>query len=116
MTKLTNWAGNISFESPLERPASVPELQELVAGSEKLRVLGTGHSFNKIADSTGTLVTVADLPKVIEVGESGVTVSAGLRYGEITAALQSRDSRCTTWFAATHLDRRGVLDRYARLR
>ncbi|MGW1346713.1 D-arabinono-1,4-lactone oxidase [Kribbella sp. NPDC002412] len=90
MTQLTNWAGNISFESPLERPASVPELQELVARSEKVRVLGTGHSFNRIADSTGTLVSVADLPKVIEVGDGGVTVSAGLRYGEITAALQSR--------------------------
>ena len=90
MTQLTNWAGNISFESPLERPKSVPELQELVAGSEKVRVLGTGHSFNTIADSTGTLVTVADLPQVIDVGDSGVTVSAGLRYGEITAALQSK--------------------------
>ncbi|MFI6680747.1 D-arabinono-1,4-lactone oxidase [Kribbella sp. NPDC050470] len=90
MTQLTNWAGNISFESPLERPASVPELQELVARNEKVRVLGTGHSFNRIADSTGTLVTVADLPKVIEVGDGGVTVAAGLRYGEITAALQSR--------------------------
>jgi alditol oxidase len=90
MTKLTNWAGNISFESPLGRPTSVPELQELVAGSQKLRVLGTGHSFNKIADSTGTLVTVEALPKVIEVGDGGVTVSAGLRYGEITAALQSQ--------------------------
>jgi len=90
MTELTNWAGNISFGSPLERPRSMGELQELVAGSEKVRVLGTGHSFNKIADSTGTLITVADLPKVIEVGDSGVTVSAGLRYGEITAALQSQ--------------------------
>lgn len=90
MTQLTNWAGNISFGSPLERPASVPELQELVARSEKVRVLGTGHSFNRIADSTGTLVSVADLPKVIEVGDGGVTVSAGLRYGEVTAALQSR--------------------------
>jgi alditol oxidase len=87
---LTNWAGNISFASVLERPKSVPELQELVARSEKVRVLGTGHSFNKIADSTGTLVTVADLPPVIEVGDSGVTVSAGLRYGEITAVLQSQ--------------------------
>jgi alditol oxidase len=90
MTQLTNWAGNISFGSPLARPQSVAELQELVAASEKVRVLGTGHSFNKIADSTGTLVTVADLPKVIEVGDSGVTVSAGLRYGEITAVLQSQ--------------------------
>jgi alditol oxidase len=90
MGGLTNWAGNISFESALERPQSVSELQQLVADSEKVRVLGTGHSFNRIADSTGTLVSVADLPKVIELGDRGVTVSAGLRYGEITAALESK--------------------------
>jgi xylitol oxidase len=68
----------------------VPELQELVAAAEKVRVLGTGHSFNRIADSTGTLISVADLPGVIEVGSHGVTVSAGLRYGEVTAALQAQ--------------------------
>src|SRR3954451_3824308 len=90
MAKLTNWAGNISFESALERPRSVAELQELVGGSEKVRVLGTGHSFNRIADTSGTLVSVQDLPEVIEVGDRGVTVSAGLRYGEITAALEAR--------------------------
>ena len=90
MTNVTNWAGNVSFASALEAPRSVEELQELVAASEKLRVLGTGHSFNRIADSTGTLVSVAELPKVIEVGANGVTVSAGLRYGEITAALEAQ--------------------------
>ncbi|WP_328523379.1 D-arabinono-1,4-lactone oxidase [Kribbella sp. NBC_00359] len=90
MTNVTNWAGNVSFASALEAPRSVDELQELVAASEKLRVLGTGHSFNRIADSTGTLVSVAELPKVIEVGDGGVTVSAGLRYGEITAALEAQ--------------------------
>jgi xylitol oxidase len=90
MTRLTNWAGNISFASELQRPRSVPELQELVAAAEKVRVLGTGHSFNRIADSTGTLISVADLPGVIEVGSRGVTVSAGLRYGEVTAALQAQ--------------------------
>jgi xylitol oxidase len=68
----------------------VAELQELVAKSEKVRVLGTGHSFNRIADSDGTLLTVADLPKVLEIGTSGATVSAGLRYGEIVPALQAR--------------------------
>ena len=90
MTNVTNWAGNVSFSSALERPRSVAEVQELVAGSEKVRVLGTGHSFNRIADSAGVLVSVADLPQVIEVGERGVTVSAGLRYGEVTAALQAQ--------------------------
>ncbi|GAA0594103.1 alditol oxidase [Kribbella sandramycini] len=87
---VANWAGNVEFSSVLERPRSVAELQELVARSAKVRVLGTGHSFNRIADTTGTLLTVADLPRVIDIGPNGVTVSAGLRYGEITAALQAQ--------------------------
>ncbi|MGW7680366.1 FAD-binding protein [Kribbella sp. NPDC054772] len=90
MSAVTNWAGNVSFASELQRPRSVEELQELVSAAEKVRVLGTGHSFNRIADSTGALVSVQDLPQVIEIGERGVTVSAGLRYGEITAALQAQ--------------------------
>ncbi|WP_238177122.1 D-arabinono-1,4-lactone oxidase [Kribbella sp. VKM Ac-2566] len=90
MGAVTNWAGNVSFASELQRPRTIEELQELVGAAEKVRVLGTGHSFNRIADSTGTLVSVADLPKVIEVGDGGVTVSAGLRYGEVTAALQAQ--------------------------
>jgi xylitol oxidase len=87
---VANWAGNVEFSSVLERPRSVAELQELVAKSEKVRVLGTGHSFNRIADTTGTLLTIADLPKRLEIGTSGATISAGLRYGEVTAALQAR--------------------------
>ncbi|MEU8222085.1 D-arabinono-1,4-lactone oxidase [Kribbella sp. NPDC048915] len=90
MGTVTNWAGNVSFASELRRPRTIEELQELVASAEKVRVLGTGHSFNRIADSTGTLVSVQDLPKVVEVGERGATVSAGLRYGEVTAALEAQ--------------------------
>ncbi|GAA1591055.1 alditol oxidase [Kribbella hippodromi] len=90
MGDVTNWAGNVHFASELRRPRTVGELQELVAAAAKVRVLGTGHSFNRIADSTGELVSVLDLPRVVEVGEHGVTVSAGLRYGEITAALQAQ--------------------------
>lgn len=92
MSGLTNWAGNIRYSvDRVQRSRSVPELQEVVARAEKIRVLGTGHSFNRIADTTGTLVSVADLPRVIEIDETARTarVSAGLRYGEITAHLQA---------------------------
>jgi len=89
MGALTNWAGNIAFSADVRQPASVPELQELVSSAERLRVLGTGHSFNRIADTTGTLVSVAGLPKLISIADDTVTVSAGLRYGEVTAALQA---------------------------
>ena len=48
----TNWAGNITFGAPgFLRPATVPELQAVVARGRRIRVLATGHSFNDLADS-----------------------------------------------------------------
>ncbi len=89
--RITNWAGNIAFAAEqLHRPDSVEALQAVVAGSERLRVLGTGHSFNRIADTPGDLVSVADLPTRLELDETArtVTVSAGTRYAEVTAFVQ----------------------------
>jgi alditol oxidase len=88
----TNWAGNVVFAAEqLHRPSSVPELQELVARSERARALGSGHSFSPIVDTTGTLLTVADLPARVEIdaGAATVTVSAGSTYGQVGAALHA---------------------------
>ena len=85
-----NWAGNVVFSSrAVHQPASVAQLQELVAGSDRVRALGTGHSFSRIADTTGDHVSLAQLPPVVEIDASAGTarVSAGLRYGEITGRL-----------------------------
>ncbi len=90
--KHTNWAGNVTFGAErLHRPSSVPQLQHLVARSRRIRALGTGHSFNGIADSPGDLVSLAGLPRVIEAGtaDAAVTVSAGLAYGELAVALNA---------------------------
>jgi xylitol oxidase len=86
----TNWAGNIAFSAArLHRPDSVAALREIVAGAGKVRTLGTGHSFNRIADTDGDLVSVAGLPPVVEIDTAGstATVSAGLRYGELAEHL-----------------------------
>jgi xylitol oxidase len=85
-----NWAGNVVFgEQRFHRPRSVAELQELVAGSDKVRVLGTGHSFSRIADTSGDLVSLAGLPPVLRVEAGSVTVAAGMRYGEIAVPLHA---------------------------
>jgi alditol oxidase len=87
---LTNWAGNVTFGAErLRRPSSLPQLRQLVARGTRVRALGSGHSFNRLADTPGDLVSVAGLPRLIEVDAAGasVTVSAGLRYGEVAAAL-----------------------------
>ncbi|HET6480215.1 MAG TPA: FAD-binding protein, partial [Actinoplanes sp.] len=66
--RLTNWAGNIVFHArSVRRASSVAELQEIVAGGGPIRVLGSGHSFNRMADTVGTLVSLADLPRITEI-------------------------------------------------
>jgi xylitol oxidase len=88
--KRTNWAGNVTFSAErFHRPASVPELQRLVAGSRRVRALGTGHSFNLLADTTGDLVSLEAMPRLIEIDtpSAAVTIGAGLRYGEVATAL-----------------------------
>ncbi|MFE0458812.1 FAD-binding protein [Kitasatospora sp. NPDC058965] len=86
----TNWAGTIVFRAErCHEPRSTAELQRIVAGSRSLRVLGSGHSFNDIADTTGDLVSVASLPRAVELDAraGAVTVSAGTRYGELAQVL-----------------------------
>jgi alditol oxidase len=86
-----NWAGNVTFGAErFHRPVSLAQLQRLVARSTRVRALGTGHSFSRLADTPGDLVCVAGLPRVIEVDTAGsaVTLSAGLTYGEAAVALQ----------------------------
>ena len=85
-----NWAGNVTFAArQVLRPRSVDQLQQLVAASSRLRPLGSGHSFSTVADTDGDLVSLADLPPRVEIAADGtsVTVSAGLRYGELAPQL-----------------------------
>ncbi len=89
---LTNWAGNVTFRAArVHRPTSLAELQLLTARAGRLRALGTGHSFSLVADTAGDLVSVAGLPPVFAVDPASgtVTVSGGLRYGEITGPLHA---------------------------
>jgi alditol oxidase len=88
----TNWAGNLTYHAARwHRPVSLAELQAVVAGCRKLRVLGTRHSFNAIADSDEDLVTLERLPTVVELegGGRAVTVSASVRYGDLGRQLHA---------------------------
>ena len=87
-----NWAGNIAFGAPgFYRPSSLGELQAVVAGAPRLRVLATGHSFNDMADSPGAQVTLAGLPAEVSVdsARSVARVAAGLSYAEVAARLDT---------------------------
>lgn len=86
-----NWAGNYAYQAArLAHPESTAELKDLVAGAGKVRALGSRHSFNDIADTSGVLVVLDMLDAGISVDTQNmtVTVSGGTRYGTLAAELQ----------------------------
>lgn len=87
-----NWARNVEFRAArAHRPGTIDELRQVVAGARAVRALGTGHSFNRIADTDGDLVLLGDLPAEVEVDAAGgtATVAAGMRLAEISARLHA---------------------------
>ena len=91
--KLTNWAGNYTYStSSLLRASSVEDARSLVKRYDRLKVLGTRHCFNNIADSRDHLLSLAALNKVISLDEQRhtVTVEPGIRYGELAVFLNDK--------------------------
>lgn len=89
--KPTNWAGNVEFAArALRRPTTFEELREIVATGDRVRVLGSGHSFNRIADTTGDLVVLDGLPRAVEVDSANGTVRVGAatRFAELCPVLR----------------------------
>lgn len=87
---LTNWAGNVVFTpADVLRPAGIAEAQQLVASAAKIRVLGTGHSFNDLADAP-VLISLAGIALPFELDEAArtVTVPGSAPYGAVAAFLQ----------------------------
>ncbi|MGW0870547.1 FAD-binding protein [Streptomyces sp. NPDC002740] len=92
---VTNWAGNITFAAgELHRPRSLDALRSLVAGSGRVRVLGSGHSFNEIAEpgGDGVLLSLSALDGEVDVDTAArtVRVAGGVRYAELARRVHER--------------------------
>ncbi len=86
-----NWAGTHGYEATgIRRVASVEEARDLVTSGERIRPLGTRHSFNDVADGPGLLVDLTGLPPDVEIAPDRrtATVSAGTRYGVLAVELE----------------------------
>ncbi|MFY9713794.1 MAG: D-arabinono-1,4-lactone oxidase [Microbacterium sp.] len=86
-----NWAGNLEYRAAeVSHPESVDELRALIAAAGPVRILGTRHCFNDIADTAGALLALDRMPTVYEVSAArdSVRVSGGLRYGDIASRLE----------------------------
>ncbi len=81
-----NWARNYRYTATrLLMPQRVEELQEIVAAGSQLKVLGTRHSFNAVADTDGELIAMQHFDKIVDLDHANrtVTVEAGIKYGTL---------------------------------
>lgn len=88
-----NWARSHQYAAEQVRhPCSLAELQDLVAGSRRIRALGTRHSFTDLADTPGVLACLDRLPGTVRLDQDRATVTApaAMRYGELAVELEKR--------------------------
>lgn len=91
--KLTNWAGNLTYGTDrLQEAASVEQIRSFLRSDEKVKVLGTRHCFNSIADSRENLLSLKPMHEVVALDADArtVTVDAGITYGQLCPYLDSK--------------------------
>ncbi|GAA2734349.1 alditol oxidase [Pedococcus aerophilus] len=112
-----NWAGNHTYAAArLVAPRSVPDLQALVAGADRVRALGSRHSFTGLADTEGVLVSTAALedpstPGAVEVdaGARTATVPGGASYGLVAAELERQGWALASLASLPHISVAGAV-------
>ncbi|MDE3134214.1 MAG: FAD-binding protein [Acidobacteriota bacterium] len=90
----SNWDGRQSC-SPraFERPRDLAELRAALerarAAGRRVRVAGSGHSFTGLVPTDGTLISLAEMSRVLDVdrGSGLVRVEAGITIAELNAQL-----------------------------
>jgi FAD/FMN-containing dehydrogenases len=91
--KLKNWAGNLEYSTnKIDYPKSVDEVRQLVKKYKKLKVLGTRHCFNTIADSKYNFISLRNMNKVVTLDANSrtVTIEGGMKYGELCPWLNDK--------------------------
>lgn len=91
--KLHNWAGNVEYGTDRVFSAgSLEEVQEFVRKQTKLKVLGTRHCFNHIADSHDHFLSMKAMDKVVDLNAEArtATIESGMTYGKLSPILESK--------------------------
>ncbi len=91
--RLKNWAGNLEYSTDrLYAATSLEQVRDYVRKENRLKVLGTRHCFNNIADSKDSFLSLKPMNEVIAIdpAKHTVTVSGGITYGQLCPYLDSK--------------------------
>ncbi|MGA3188041.1 MAG: D-arabinono-1,4-lactone oxidase [Bryobacteraceae bacterium] len=91
--RLSNWAGNVTYSTDqVEEAASIEQIRAVLRSQDKVKVLGTRHCFNSIADSRHHLLSLKPMREIaaVDAGARTVTVDAGVTYGQLGPYLDGK--------------------------
>jgi xylitol oxidase len=92
-SELRNWAGTYTYTAGgVVNARTVDDVRRAVLEGGRVRAVGTRHSFNDLADTTGTLISVSgiDPDPVLHPRARTVTIGAGATYGALASWLEER--------------------------
>ena len=111
-----NWAGNLVYRArEIAAPTSVDELSALITRERRVKVLGSRHSFNDIADTDGVLISLAALAggapgePELDSDRGIVRVPGGMRYGELAPWLHERGRALANLASLPHISVAGAV-------
>jgi xylitol oxidase len=91
------------------RPGDLDALRSLVAGARRIRPVGTGHTFNDVADGAQA-VSVAHLRDVqVSEDRTWARVGAGLTHAELATSLQPEGLALANLASLPHLNVAGAV-------
>ena len=107
-----NWSQNVTYRASEQlHPADLAELQDLVARHDRVKALGSRHTFNDIADTDGVQVVLDRMPHHLEVDADQhlVTSSAGLTHSELSLALDDHGLALPNLASLPHISVAGAI-------
>jgi xylitol oxidase len=110
--KLKNWAGNLEYSTnKVDYARSTEEVQQLVKQYNKMKVLGTRHCFNTIADSKDNFISSREMNKVVSLDKTArtVTIEGGMKYGELCPWLDERGFALHNLASLPHISVAGAI-------
>lgn len=111
-TANTNWSGNIHYQATqTHHPRSLDAIQALVQQAAQVKVVGSRHSFNTIADTTAEHIALDQFNQVVALDPDAktVTIEGGMTYGQLAPYLHERGFALPNLASLPHISVAGAI-------
>ena len=108
---LTNWAGNITYSTArVHEAATLEQIRSCLRSYEKVKILGTRHCFNTIADSRYNLLSLHGMQEMhLDPATRTVSVGPGVKYGQLGPYLDAKGFALHNLASLPHISVAGAI-------